>query len=222
MNIKLCVHLQPMNPSYSVALGRTTVDAQDVYADDTFVMLKPDAIERDVVDETLSYIREHNLETTEYSDQPLHIRAMTKMRPDADLIDEHYDNVDPEIRDELHEYFGTADGGEGYDIIAMIVSGEDAVERMRDLVVDPIDPDEDTFLPQNSEPGTIRGDIVQEDSAIYADPDEWPNYYINRALEEGEPLYNLIHASDGPGTAREEIARFFGDELLATYPAQEQ
>jgi nucleoside diphosphate kinase len=205
-----------MIPSYATVTGREAYH-ESGYGDDTFVMLKPDALERGVVDETLSYIQQHNVETTAYRGHPLRIRAMTMMRPDAGLIDDHYGNVDPAIREELHEYFGTADESVGDEIVTMIVSGTDAVARMRDLVVDPIDPDEDTFLPQNSEPGTIRGDIVQEGTGLYADPDEWPNYYMNRALEADEPLYNLIHASDGSETAREEIERFFGADLLEQY-----
>ncbi len=45
-----------------------------------------------------------------------------------------------------------------------------------------------------AEPGTIRGDL---------------------ALEVGR---NLVHASDAPETAREEIALWFGDHELVAYP----
>lgn len=176
---------------------------------DTFVMLKPDALERGVVNEVLAYFQQHNEETQAYADSPLRIRAMTKIRMDHDLIEEHYDNVDPDVLEELHEYFGTQDG-DGYEVVPMIVYGEDAVERVRDIVVDPTDPDEATFLPENSEPGTIRGDIVTEGTPVYADPKEWPHYRKNQAAKADVPVHNLLHAAEGLEDAKAEIDRFFG------------
>jgi nucleoside diphosphate kinase len=211
MDKKLYIHLRRMNSSSDVASGDTDVDERSDYADDTFVMLKPDCLERDLMNETLEYIRQHNVQTTEYADSPLRIAAMTTMQMTDDLLNAHYSNVDPAIRDEeLHPYFGT-DDGDGYDVIPMIVAGEEAVKRVREIVVDPIDPDEDTFLPQNSEPGTIRGDLVQEETAIYADPAEWPHYYQGFTLgDKDTPIYNLVHAAEDETDAKNEIELFFG------------
>lgn len=176
----------------------------------SFMMLKPDAVQRDLVDETLSYLEEDGLQ----------ICAMTRMTADRDLIDQHYDNKqdDPGVMQELHRYFGTASGGEGHDIVPIVTYGADAAQRTRDLVGG------DSWLPEENEPGTIRGDVVKNpDSAVYADPLEepamWPHYRENAAKSADIPVYNMVHAAENEQEAMDEIRHFFGDELL-TYLEQ--
>ncbi len=175
--------------------------------EDTFLMLKPDCLERGLENEVLTYIRDYSEEL--YPDEPLRIRAMQKTRMTPELVEDHYANVDEEILDELHEYFGTTNG-DGYEIVPMVVTGVDAVDRVRDMVVEPIDDSKPTFLPENSVPGTIRGDLVTEHSPVYADPETWPHYYQEIAAQEDVPLYNLVHAAEAADDAQKEIERFFG------------
>ncbi len=208
---KFFLHTRSMQSERTAAAAYGT----DSEGEQTFVMLKPDAVERGVVNEVLTYFQEYN---EEHPDRPLYIQAMTKMRLDADLVEEHYSNVDGDIMEELHAYFGTqadAEWDEGYAVVPMAVYGENAVDRVRELVVDPIDTDEDTFLPENSEPGTIRGDLVEEGSRLYVDPEEYPYYQKNAAAREDVPIYNLVHASEDMDDAREEIERFFGQYVDA-------
>lgn len=178
-------------------------------------MLKPDCLERGLVNDVLAYLQEI---TEMEPEQPLKVRGMKKMRMTDELLERHYRNVDDEILDELQDYFGTRDGS-GYEIVPMVVHGTDAVERVRELVVDPIDPDGYTFLPENSASGTIRGDIVTPGTPLYADPAEWPHYYEDLADEQGATLYNLVHAAENTESAAAEIDRFFGEAFPDTCSA---
>lgn len=194
--------------------------------EDTFMMVKPDGLERDLVDDILDYILEHNRtqaeQDTVYADSPLQIRAMTKTRMTQDRAEQHYSGVDADIlEEEIFPYFGIDDETDvGHEIVPMVVSGKDAASRVRHLVVDPIDEDADTFVPSNSERGTIRRDIVEPGTALYADPEEWPHYRKHTAAKEDVPLYNLVHAAEDAEHAAEEIELFFGEDLIEAYDTQ--
>lgn len=66
-------------------------------------------------------------------------------------------------------------------ILAQVLEGEDAIGRYRELMGD-------TF-PGKARKGTLRGDF--------------------REHRDVDPLYNVVHGSDGPETARIEIEFFF-------------
>lgn len=164
----------------------------------TFIMLKPDTLERGLFNEVLGYLEEEDSD-----DEPLKVCAMTSMTADPDLVEEHYANVtDPEVKRELHEYF------DNEAIVAAVVYGENAVERVRQLIGG------EDFYPEGNTEDTIRGDIVyNEESEVYADPEEWPQYRKDTIATAEVPLYNMIHAAENPEDAKEEIVRFFGSEL---------
>jgi nucleoside-diphosphate kinase len=71
-------------------------------------------------------------------------------------------------------------------VIALALEGEDAVNRVRDLL-GPTDSTE-------ADPGTIRGDFGFKDG--------------------DSKMRNVCHASDGPETAAAELKRFFNDNEL--------
>lgn len=169
--------------------------------EDTFLMLKPDCLKRGLFNEALQYLQAYN---EKHADAPLRVRAMTRRIMDAELMEEHYRHVPDAYWNELRSYY------EDEEVVAAVVHGEEAVDAVRDLVVQPVDPTGKTFLPENSSPGTMRGDLVTEGSPLYADPAEWPNYY-NELRQKDVPLYNFVHAAEDHAAARAEIERFFGD-----------
>ncbi|MGB3976541.1 MAG: nucleoside-diphosphate kinase [bacterium] len=74
------------------------------------------------------------------------------------------------------------------DVIAMIITGDMAVSKVRKLV--------GYTIPAQAEPGTIRGDF-SSDSAV-------------QAAREKRSIENLVHASDSVQTAEKEIDLWFG------------
>lgn len=161
------------------------------HVEDTFVMLKPDVLERGLFNEALDY----------FQDSGLKIRAMTKKTMDIDLVREHYGHVSDEHWDDILEYF------EDKTVVPMIVTGENAIEEARYIAGNEL-------WPEDNEHGTIRGDLVRPGSTLYASQEEWPNYYEEAHVGDDEPMYNFVHSSDSPEAARKEIQRFFGEEFL--------
>ena len=66
-------------------------------------------------------------------------------------------------------------------ILAQVLEGEDAISRYRQLM--------GATFPSQAKQGTLRGDF--------------------REHEDVDPLYNIVHGSDSPETARTEIDFFF-------------
>jgi len=114
----------------------------------TFVVFKPDAIERRLVGEILSRFEAHELTITK----------ITTVKATAELLAEHYDeHVDEDYYEGLVEYMQEGP------VIACVLEGDDAVQVVRDELLgetDPVDSDE----------GTIRGDFGK-DSFEEADAD---------------------------------------------------
>lgn len=69
-------------------------------------------------------------------------------------------------------------------VIACVVSGENAIARLRELMGD--------TDPLAASPGTIRGDLREEE-----------------VINEDGIIKNLVHGSDSRGSAEREIAIFF-------------
>lgn len=134
----------------------------------TYIMVKPDGVEAGLVREIAKRIKEAGLEIVEFDVQKL----------TGEILDEHYAHVKerdfyPEMKAFMLSNF----------VVPMIVYGEDAVAKMRELMG-----------PTNSNeaaPGTIRGD--------YGDKE-----VINK---------NVIHGADSPENAIIEIERFFKIKL---------
>ncbi len=74
------------------------------------------------------------------------------------------------------------------DVIAMVVSGDMAILKVRKIV--------GYTIPAQAEPGTIRGDF-SSDSAV-------------QAAREKRSIENLVHGSDSVETAENEIGLWFG------------
>lgn len=134
----------------------------------TYIMVKPDGVEAGLVREIVKRIKDAGLEIVEFDVQKL----------TGEILDEHYAHVKerdfyPEMKAFMLSNF----------VVPMIVYGEDAVAKMRELMG-----------PTNSNeaaPGTIRGD--------YGDKE-----VINK---------NVIHGADSPENAIIEIERFFKIKL---------
>jgi nucleoside-diphosphate kinase len=86
------------------------------------------------------------------------------------------------IQGRLIEYLGNGD------VLAMIVTGNMAVFKVRKLI--------GFTIPSHADPGTIRGDFGS-DSAV-------------QAATEKRSMENLVHASDSVRTAEKEITLWFG------------
>lgn len=134
----------------------------------TYIMIKPDGVEAGLVREIAKRIKDAGLEIVEFDVQKL----------TGEVLDEHYAHVKdrdfyPEMKAFMLSNF----------VVPMIVYGENAVAKMRELMG-----------PTNSNeaaPGTIRGD--------YGDKE-----VINK---------NVIHGADSPENAIIEIERFFKIKL---------
>lgn len=137
----------------------------------TFVMLKPDAIERGLQDAILSWIVGAGLQ----------YEIIDTLTLSDDIVDAHYaEHVGKPFYPDLRAF--TLSGP----VTRLIVSGPDAVPRMRALL-GPTDP-------STAPAGTIRGEF-NEGSGI-----------VRR---------NLAHASDSPESAERELSLHTGrDELV--------
>jgi nucleoside-diphosphate kinase len=175
----------------------------------TFVIVKPDGVQRGLVGEI---IRRHE-------NVGLKLVAIKMLVADAGHVEKHY-TLDPEWRRVTGEktIAGYKDKGlvppsedpfeitakilEGLKkymvagpIVAMIWEGAHAVKIVRKLV--------GSTEPLGSAPGTIRGDFVL-DSYQMSDTD-------------GRAVRNLIHASGSPAEAEAEIKHWFTPEEITSY-----
>jgi len=133
----------------------------------TFVMLKPDAVERRLMGELISRLEKKNLR----------IIAAKLIRIDKKLAETHY----TELKEKpfFKELVKFVTGGAA---LAMVVQGPNAISVVRAMM--------GATNPFNATPGTIRGD-----------------YGLDLTK-------NLIHGSDGPESAKREVALFFKESEL--------
>lgn len=173
----------------------------------TLVILKPDAVQRRLVGRIISLFEDAKMEILR-----MHMREASRS-----LIAEHYPD-EAEFVNRLgkktsaaHEaagtspedVFGTCDIEQigatirqwlidylcSGPVVALVLSGPDAVSGVRELV--------GATMPDDAEPGTIRGDLAS-DTAL-------------AACSQGRAVYNLIHASGSVEEAEKEIALWFPD-----------
>lgn len=131
----------------------------------TFVMIKPEAVQRGLIGEILSRFERKGLKITRL--------AMKQIEPSVAEV--HYRHH----RDKPF-FPGLIEAITAGPVVLAVIEGPQAIAHVRNLI--------GATNPLQAVPGSIRGDFANE------------------------LPYNMVHASDGPETAREEIARFFGEE----------
>ncbi|MFP3904754.1 MAG: nucleoside-diphosphate kinase [Armatimonadota bacterium] len=175
----------------------------------TLVILKPDALQRHLVGRILQ----------RFEDAQLQITAMRMLQPSRRMIERHYPDDEEFVArlgsktlDAYHETGeDCADIFESNDsvvigrtirrwlvdylcdgeVVAMIIVGERAVERVRALI--------GATIPNVARPGTIRGDLCTDTPIA--------------ACRQKRAVMNLVHASGTVQEAEDEIALWFPDEV---------
>lgn len=131
----------------------------------TLTIIKPDAVEKDIIGEVL-----HRIEL-----DGLRIASLKMMQLSEDQAKEFYgEHEGKPFFDGLIEFMTSGP------IVPAVVVGENAIQRLRTLMGE-TDPSEAT-------PGTIRAEFA----------DGMPN--------------NIIHGSDSPESAEQEISFFFDEK----------
>ena len=181
-----------MLPQYSPELDR---GQEKINMEKTFVIIKPDGVERNLIGEIIKRYEEAGLKITSMD--------MTTVSPE--IISKHYVENEDYLRsigekaknagaqvDNIIEYGrGIVIGLKKYlsrgPIVKMIIEGDDAVSQVRKIT---------GFTdPTLADKGTIRGDLGTDS--------------IKKANEEGRPTENLIHASGNLEEANSEIELWF-------------
>ena len=136
----------------------------------TFVMLKPDAVQRALIGEIISRLEKRGLKLV----------AMKFMMVPRELAEEHYaEHKGKPFFEKLVNFITSGP------VVPMVWEGENAISLVRTMM--------GKTNPQDSAPGTIRGD-----------------YGINMGR-------NIIHGSDSPESAEREIALWFKSEELVEW-----
>jgi nucleoside-diphosphate kinase len=105
-------------------------------AERTFVMVKPDGVQRGLVGEVISRLE----------DRGLKLAAAKFMQIDRELAEEHYgEHSDKPFFDDLCEFITAGP------VMAMVWEGQDAVRQVRHMMGE--------TDPAESPPGSIRGDL---------------------------------------------------------------
>jgi nucleoside-diphosphate kinase len=133
----------------------------------TLVLLKPDAVRRGLMAEIVG----------RFERRGLRFRGMRLMQLDRATAELHYaEHSERPFFGELVDFITSGP------IVAMALEGDGAVQLVRAMM--------GATHPQQSAPGTIRGDL---------------------AIELAE---NVVHGSDSPESAERELGIFFPDGLL--------
>ena len=136
----------------------------------TYLMVKPDGVQRGLCGEIV----------TRFEKKGLKLVAMKLMVIPKATAEKHYgEHKGKKFYDSLISYITSGP------VLAMVWEGENAVSVCRNMM--------GKTNPQESAPGTIRGDY---------------------GMQTG---MNLIHGSDSPESAEREIGIFFKSEELASY-----
>ena len=165
----------------------------------TFVMIKPDGVEKNLIGEIIK----------RYESAGLKVVAIKMMKLTKELASKHYpDSMGEAITKKARESMGNIgmspeeyakmvlDGLRSYvtshPVVCMVLEGENAIKKAREVT---------GFTdPSRAKPGTIRGDL-SDDS-------------FEKANAERRAVRNIVHASDSPESAKEEIERFFSESEI--------
>ena len=130
----------------------------------TFFMIKPDGVERNLIGQIISRVEVKGFKITK-------IKMMTISK---ELAEEHYgEHKDKPFFNDLVSFITSGP------VVAMQVEGEDAVLQIRNIM--------GATNPNESTPGSIRGDLATE-------------------LDK-----NVVHGSDSDESAERELSLFFGN-----------
>ena len=180
----------------------------------TFVMIKPDGVMRGLIGEIIHRIEKAGLKVV----------AIKMLIPSKELIEKHYpmsdeawvarlgdkalSGLEPLGLDAKETYGSNDKNVLGKDIIgalidymqsgpvvAMVVDGIQAVDMCRKIV--------GATLPFKADMGTIRGDFSVDSPAI--------------ANVEKRSIHNLVHASETPEEAENEVKLWFDGEMICDY-----
>jgi nucleoside-diphosphate kinase len=128
----------------------------------TFVMVKPDGVERKLVGEIIR----------RFENKGLRLVGLKMLTPDRALAEQHYDvHRERPFFGDLVQFITSGP------VVAMAWEGSQAVTLVRKLM--------GATKPEDAAPGTIRGDYTTEIQT------------------------NLVHGSDAPETAQQELALWF-------------
>jgi nucleoside-diphosphate kinase len=104
----------------------------------TFIMVKPDGVRRHLIGEVVKRIEDKGYE----------VREMKMFTIDQDLAERHYEEHKEKLFfGELTSFITSGP------VVAMVVSGDDVVAGMRELM--------GATDPANADPGTIRADLAE-------------------------------------------------------------
>jgi len=130
----------------------------------TFFMIKPDGVQRNLIGQIISRVEVKGFNITK-------IKMMTISK---ELAEEHYgEHKDKPFFNDLVSFITSGP------VVAMQVDGEDAVLQIRNIM--------GATNPNESTPGSIRGDLATE-------------------LDK-----NVVHGSDSDESAERELSLFFGN-----------
>jgi|FaiFalFF_MnMetaG_3_1042247.scaffolds.fasta_scaffold04024_4 nucleoside-diphosphate kinase len=179
----------------------------------TFVLIKPDAVQRGLIGEIISRFEKTGLKVVALkmvkptkeqalkfypSDEQWLISVANKsltvykqlgLDPKKDFATDDPVEIGKIIKDWLADFLASGP------CVAMVIEGNRAVEVVRKIV--------GATRPYEAEPGTIRGDFS-------TDSPELANI-LKR------PLRNLVHASDSKEVAEKEIKFWFNDNEIISY-----
>lgn len=180
----------------------------------TLILLKPDAVQQRLIGEIISRFEKAELK----------VIATKMVWPSRELADQHYPAAREEFikgmggktlesyKEQSQDPFADFDTDDAHKIglqlqkwlvdflvsgpvIAMVLEGENAIKKTRDIA--------GHTIPAKADKGTIRGDL-SDDSAIAANA-------------EKRPVKNLVHASGDKAEADFEIDLWFSEEELHNY-----
>jgi len=183
----------------------------------TFIMIKPDAMKRNLTGEILK----------RYQDARLKIVAIKMIHADRKLAERHYPDTDAQVvgmgkktlqasidagkPENIMKIFGTEEPRKiGLilrewsikfilaPVIVIVLEGEGAIQLVRNLT---------GFTdPSKADKGTIRGDLGVDS--------------IERANSEQRATKNLVHASGSEEEAKKEINLWFKEEEIMEHPSE--
>ncbi len=167
----------------------------------TFVLVKPDGVERGLLGEIISRFEKRGLKIVSlemiwakrsqvdehYPQDPAWIRRLGKktlqnyqkhgLDSQKELGASDPEKIGSMVRGWLLDYLTSGP------MVKMVVEGNHAIEMVRKIVGE--------TMPAQAPPGTIRGDFSIDDAA--------------KANREKRPIYNIIHASESSSEAENEL-----------------